>query len=198
MRALFERKDISICSHAALLRLEFETAEVEPWEDPDPEGKLGALFEACEAGDEAAVARLAPACRTYLENGTWGPEGDTCLHLACLYMHARVVELLLSAGANVNTPDENGSTALHDASASGSLEIVQRLLELGGQELLGRADGDGETALHCAARGGHTSIVAVLLRAGADVGVVNTFGQTALMLVDPADVDTARLLDAQA
>lgn len=110
-------------------------------------------------------------------------------------MHERIVELLLDAGANVHTPDENGSTCLHDASASGALRIVNRLLELA-PDLLSRSDSDGETALHCAARGGHTSVVAALLRAGADRSVQNGFGQTALMLVDPADVDTARLLDA--
>ena len=176
-------------------RLEFETAEAEPWEDPDASGKLGLLFEACEAGDEAQVQLLAPQCREYLENGMLGPDGDTCLHLACVYGHEAVFDTLLESGAKVDVSDENGSTCLHDASASGSLAMVTRLLELA-PGLLTRCDSDGETCLHCAARGGHTAVVAALLRAGVDTSVVNTFGQTALMLVDAEDVDTARLLAA--
>lgn len=176
-------------------RLEFETAEVEPWEDPDPSGKLGLLFQASEAGDEAQVQLLAPQCRTYLEDGVWGPEGDTCLHLACVYGHEAVFTTLLESGANVEVRDENGSTCLHDACASGSLAMVTRLLELA-PGLLAHCDSDGETCLHCAARGGHTGVVAALLRAGADRSVVNVFGQTALMLVDAEDVATARLLAA--
>ena len=176
-------------------RLEFETAEVEPWEDPDPSGKLGLLFQASEAGDEAQVQLLAPQCRTYLEDGVWGPEGDTCLHLACVYGHEAVFTTLLESGANVEVRDENGSTCLHDACASGSLAMVTLLLELA-PGLLAHCDSDGETCLHCAARGGHTGVVAALLRAGADRSVVNVFGQTALMLVDAEDVATARLLAA--
>ena len=159
-------------------RLEFETAEAEPWEDPD-----------------AQVQLLAPQCREYLENGVLGPDGDTCLHLACVYGHEDVFAALLASGAKADVPDENGSTCLHDACASGSLTMVTRLLELA-PGLLASCDSDGETCLHCAARGGHTAVVAALLRAGVDTSVVNIFGQTALMLVDAEDVATARLIAA--
>ena len=120
-------------------------------------------------------------------------QGDTCLHLACLYPNEAIFDVLLQAGADVKVADENGGTVLHDAAASGCLTIVERLLELA-PELVRRADRDEETPLHCAARGAHTAVVAALLRHGADKDVRNTFGQTALMLVDPIDVDTARVL----
>ena len=48
-----------------------------------------------------------------------GPEGDTLLHLACLYAHEECAQLLLANGADVTVVDEDCSTVLHDAAAGG-------------------------------------------------------------------------------
>ena len=50
---------------------------------------------------------------------TLGPEGDTLLHLACLYDSEACARLLLDHGACATVRDEDQSTSLHDASASG-------------------------------------------------------------------------------
>lgn len=167
----------------------------EEWEDPSPGGELGLLFEACESGDAAAAARLAPRCSPYLAAGATGPEGDTALHLACLYGHTDVARTLLEAGHGAAVLDDNGGTPLHDAAASGHLDIVQLLLQQPGV-VADAVDGDEETALHTAARGGHATVVAALLAAGWSRDLVNGFGQTAAMTVDATDTATARLLAA--
>lgn len=48
-----------------------------------------------------------------------GPEGDTLLHLSCLYAHEECAQLLLEHGADVTVVDEDCSTVLHDAAAGG-------------------------------------------------------------------------------
>ena len=49
-----------------------------------------------------------------------GPDGDTALHLACLYGHLGCARALLDAGADADIiNEEDGSTALHDAAAGG-------------------------------------------------------------------------------
>lgn len=50
---------------------------------------------------------------------TIGPEGDTLLHLACLYSHEECVKLLLEHNASVDVRDEDNSSVLHDSSAGG-------------------------------------------------------------------------------
>jgi len=165
------------------------------WTDPSAEqgGVLLRLFEAAAAGDADEVAELAPACRLWLADGVRGPDGDTALHVAALYGHADCFAALLEAGAQPCAKDSANSTVLHDASAGGSLAVVQRLLELV-PELVGSVDDDEETPLHCAARGGHSAVVSALLAAGAPRAALNVEGQTARDLVDDGDTETAQLL----
>lgn len=172
--------------------MEGEEVEIdETWVDPSPNGELGRLFAACEVGDVAAVAALAPACSEFIVSGRLGPEGDTPLHLAALYGHFDVVRVLLAAGASAGALDDNHGTALHDSAAGGYLDIVRVLLPLSAPDA---ADGDAETALHTAARGGHREVVALLLRSGFSPLLENAYGQKPLDVVDPADAATARLL----
>ncbi|GKA33842.1 ankyrin repeat-containing protein [Tanacetum coccineum] len=55
-------------------------------------------------------------------------DGDTALHLTCLYGHLSCVQLLLEMGASVEAKDEDGGVPLHDACAGGFMEIVQLLV----------------------------------------------------------------------
>lgn len=175
----------------------FELAGAEdeeaPWEDPSPDGALGALFESCLAGDAAEVAARAAGLAPELLNAL-GPEGDTCLHAAALYGHEGCVEALLAAGADASVGDERHGSPLHDAAAGGYLAVCRRLLA-SRPGLVAAVDDDGETALHCAARGGWPEVVACLLEAGCDRGVVSGEGRTALQCVDlEEDAETAAAL----
>lgn len=51
--------------------------------------------------------------------------------IACYRGHFRITQYLLSLGANVNRKSVKGNTALHDCAESGSLDILQLLIERG-------------------------------------------------------------------
>ncbi|EOY07974.1 Ankyrin repeat family protein isoform 3, partial [Theobroma cacao] len=85
--------------------------------------------------DLAAAAQLGDldALRLALDNLNGSidepvEDGDTALHLACLYGYLPCVQLLLERGANFEAKDEDGAVPLHDACAGGFIEIVQLLL----------------------------------------------------------------------
>lgn len=62
-----------------------------------------------------------------------GPDGDTALHLACLYGHKACVDALVAAGCKLDPVNsEDGTSPLHDAAAGGYLDIVTLLLDKAG------------------------------------------------------------------
>ena len=60
-----------------------------------------------------------------------GPEGDTLLHLACLYGHQGCADMLLDHGASVAVRDDEDSTVLHDACATGCARTRAMLQDYG-------------------------------------------------------------------
>lgn len=123
-----------------------------------------ALHAAAAAGQDYAALLLlqhgVPA-----DAATTG-EGDTALHITTLHSHASIVQLLISAGADVDAPDADGCTALHIAAEAGDTHIVRLLLDAGADA--DAADGGGETPLHLASEQGHLHVVQQLLVHGAN------------------------------
>ena len=77
------------------------------------------------------------------------------------------VNILIQAGGDVNEQTEYyGSTTLHAASENGHVEVVERLIQAGGE--LNRGDKWGDTPLHNASMYGHVEVITALLAAGAD------------------------------
>jgi len=90
-----------------------------------------------------------------------------------------MITALLEAGADVNSRDEYGSTALARASWRGNKDLVKLLLEQPAIKL-DQTNVDGDTALMSAAERGHAEIVEMLLTAGATATITNKAGETAI------------------
>ena len=96
----------------------------------------------------------------------------------------RQVQKLLSVGINPNMQDENGMTALMQASASGQYDVVRRLLKADVNQNM--QDKDGWTALMCAMRGEKGDIVQLLMLSGADFRLQDKKGWTAFAFISDA------------
>lgn len=129
-------------------------------------------------------------------------DGDTALHLACLYGHFSCVQLLLERGAAIEAKDEDGAIPLHDACAGGYVEIAQLLLNTANdperiKRMLESVDAEGDTPLHHAARGEHADMIRLLLSLGASPTLANTYGKTPVELAEP-DTEARSILEAAA
>ncbi|WP_353274125.1 ankyrin repeat domain-containing protein [Wolbachia endosymbiont (group A) of Ennomos erosarius] len=102
----------------------------------------------------------------------------TLLHIAAANVLAKVTELLIKKGADVNKANQYGWAPLHCAAADGRTEIVKALIEKGA--IVNAAGEDKWTPLHHAAVEGHTEIVKTLIEKGANVSAVNQNGSTPL------------------
>ncbi|MEK7864011.1 MAG: ankyrin repeat domain-containing protein, partial [Chloroflexota bacterium] len=112
--------------------------------------------------------------RTLLDQGvdieTRNPsDGWTPLFWAAVRDNAPAVKLLASRGANMETRDRRGLTALMHASRWGHKEGVVALLDAGAN--IEAVDGNGWSALMWTAFKGQTEMVAFLLDRGADLDV---------------------------
>lgn len=155
------------------------------------------VLQAAEAGDAAAMGAALDAAEFGVD--TAGEDGDTAMHMGCLYGHLNVVEECLRRGACVNARDEENSTPLHDACAGGHDAIARRLLDSGADP--SAVDDDGDSPLHLASNGGHSHVVRLLMeRLGESVqsnlGMANKNGETPTDLAeDPALVSMLRICD---
>ena len=100
---------------------------------------------------------------------------------------------LLQQKVNVNTPESDGTTALHWAVQRDDADLVDRLIKAGAN--VNAKNNYGSTPMSEAAINGNVGILDRLLKSGADVESPNADGQTALMVVArTANVDAAKLL----
>ncbi len=100
--------------------------------------------------------------------------GDTALMIAAWLSDTSTAIALIDKGAEINRP---GWTALHYAAASGSVEIIRRLLEE--SAYIDAESPNGTTPLMMAARGGRRDALTLLLEEGADPVLRNERGMTA-------------------
>ncbi|MEM6868529.1 MAG: ankyrin repeat domain-containing protein, partial [Cyanobacteria bacterium P01_C01_bin.121] len=121
------------------------------------------LIRACIKGDRDLVASL-------LATGTspdsrW--QSSTGLMWAAMENHPDVVELLLTAGADIDLRNDAGYTALMYAAESDRHNMVADLLDRGA-DITG-CNAYQETVLMMMARHGQTDMVEQLIALGADV-----------------------------
>jgi ankyrin repeat protein len=171
--------------------------------DQDPpraEGGFTPLLYAVLAGDPQIVRVLLAAGA---DADDTAPDGVSALMLALIKRHEETALLLLDAGADPG-PDEAGFTALHLASATGSLAVADALLARGAdpnarlerpQRLTnsfeigvftspgsGRLTQIGSTPFLVAAKSADARMMRLLADAGADPHLTTDDGTTALML----------------
>jgi ankyrin repeat protein len=92
--------------------------------------------------------------------------------------HQPIIDLLFTAGINVNAEDERGRTALIASALARDWKTVDRLMKAGAK--VDHADQTGLTPLMAAAMGGHLPTVQEMLSRGADPAVADQGGHTAL------------------
>eukprot|EP00232_Nephroselmis_pyriformis_P019070 CAMPEP_0182901328 /NCGR_PEP_ID=MMETSP0034_2-20130328/29571_1 /TAXON_ID=156128 /ORGANISM="Nephroselmis pyriformis, Strain CCMP717" /LENGTH=252 /DNA_ID=CAMNT_0025035729 /DNA_START=181 /DNA_END=935 /DNA_ORIENTATION=+ len=150
------------------------------------------LRRAAVRGDLKEVSRLLDMYRVSPDEP--GEDGNSALHLACLWSRDTIVQVLLAKGASAGARNRNRSTPLHGAAFSGCERAISSLVAAGAE--VSAADMFGDTPLHEACRRGHTGVVERLLAAGARTDVTNSGGHTPYYAVPAmgAHADKTRLL----
>ena len=119
-----------------------------------------------------------------------GYECCSALSHAVVGNHADVVQVLIDAGADIETQEKKGRSPLHKASSSGALNVVKVLVEAGADVCV--TDNLGRTCVALASHLGHTETVRYL--AGlkeVDLEHADSTGRTALshaVVANHADV----------
>ncbi len=143
------------------------------------------VFEAAATGKMmhliSNLARKPELVNAYSEDG-FQPLG-----LAAYFGHKDVVEYLIKAGAEVNSPSRNslGVVPLQSAVAGGHLEITCLLLDAGASPNV--RERGGYTPLHIAAQNGDVEIVRALLYGGADLEAISEHNEQPLDLALKAE-----------
>ncbi|XP_059643503.1 uncharacterized protein LOC132285337 [Cornus florida] len=110
--------------------------------------------------------------------------GRTLLHHAILCGNTSAINVLLNCGADIESPIKTSGTIefrpIHMAARLGFSTILQCLIDFG-CDLNSRTD-TGETALMICAKYKREECLTVLTRAGADFGLVNVAGQSAISI----------------
>ncbi len=100
--------------------------------------------------------------------------------LFSIQKHVTITKALITAGADVNSADRDGVTALMKAVQKGNVKIVKLLLSSGAKTET--RDNFDETALAYAVILGRTDILKALITGGANVNMVRYDGNTILVL----------------
>ena len=101
--------------------------------------------------------------------------------------------LVVEYGADVMAQDNDGSTALHQASSNGHVDLAQFLVEHGVDAMA--QDKEGATPLHRASQYGHVDLTRFLIEHGADVTAQDKDGSTPLDMASfNGHVDLVRFL----
>lgn len=116
------------------------------------------------------VTTVAPAARADARLADAARAGDVA-----------AVRSLIEQGVDVNTPDGDGSTALHWAAHNGDPGMTQMLLEAGASVKAVTRIG-AMSPLFMAARHGSPAVVDLLLEAGSGASEANANGTTVLMM----------------
>jgi ankyrin repeat protein len=184
---LFDREKPTFSHWIQIRRMD----DTYPWRD-NSLGTAAPMYYAAFFGFPHVIKKLIREHPEHI-NLRGGPLG-MALHAASRRNHLKVVQTLLTHGADVNGRGRWRRTPLLFASECGHLEVVQWLLEHGAY-VNAKAKVDDWTSLHQAASDGHFEIVRTLLKNNADTNARNYSGRTPLHEASGnGHVDIVRLL----
>jgi uncharacterized protein len=155
----------------------------------DP-SKTHGLFIAVKDGSLKAAEALIAWPKTQVE---WrSPKDESPLMLASLKGHKEIVRKLIARDAHVSKP---GWAPLHYAATGGHVEIMQILLDE--HAFIDAESPNKSTPLMMAAKYGSPAAVKLLLEAGADPGLRNELGLSAVEFAQQANRrDAAEMIAA--
>ena len=140
------------------------------------------LLESCYLGDELKVRDLIAGGKADVDFADKSSE----MHLfrpllaAAAMGHPGVVAALCSAGANIDSIDSNGFSALHHAAEGGHVDAIKQLILYGADMNIKTHGGQGATPLMLGTKS--LKAVRTLLEAGADPNLATCDGATALSI----------------
>ena len=149
-----------------------------------PPGSIEKLFDLVETGNDAGLTQL---LETYdclsIVNGDTDVFEKSPLYRASEYDHDNVVQVLLDHGADIETSNWHGYTALHVTSLGGYKFVVQLLLDHGAD--IEAVNNYGNTPLHISILSSKfdIGIIKTLLDYGADINARNKMSKTLLHIV---------------
>lgn len=151
-----------------------------------------AFSEAVAWGDPKVVSLFLDAG---MDADTRNKSGDVAIITAAKMGHEKVLSLLLEYGADPDAVERNDWTALmyaavnHDHDPQKVMALIEAGANINWQDKM-----DGRTALMEASVNGHLNVVKLLLKGGADIGLKDTKGNTALDLAK--QMKWKRIIDA--
>ncbi|KAI5729335.1 hypothetical protein M8J76_001451 [Diaphorina citri] len=111
-----------------------------------------------------------------------------CVFLAaCASSDKEEVLNLLKSGADINTANVDGLTALHQACIDNNLDMVEFLVE--NHADVNRGDNEGWTPLHATASCGFLSIAKYLIEHSANVAACNNDGELAIDIAESDEME---------
>ncbi|KAI9724185.1 MAG: Glycerophosphocholine phosphodiesterase [Chrysothrix sp. TS-e1954] len=164
---------------------DYENFDQIKWKDTDGNTPVHlAVFGGHVKSTRTLLERLSPAehLKWADSNARQPLRSTSLLTIATKANFTSIVKLLIEAGANVNSQDEQGETALHHAASLGSAKCSEALINTPGWNKIDLNIQDftfGWTALTTASADGHLPVAEVLVAAGANVGKIDYSGWTA-------------------
>lgn len=133
-----------------------------------------------DTGSAEVIARYIQSGQTLEAQDNWG---QTALLWAIWYGKDDAVRQLLKAGANPNTLDQRGVSALLQFMRGGKFELAALWLDSGGDIDLLIEETDSQTVLHNCVMYNETACVRFLLENGADFTIEDNYGYSVLKRV---------------
>lgn len=152
----------------------------------DANGKpLPPLCAASKRGDVATVKRL---LASEIDPNAFDTEGRTPLQYAASSGKIEVVRALLAGGANVRANSPDGYSVLHAVAVGREVQIAQLLLAAGADVNARTTSNTTPLMASVCSPYSDSKMSLTLIRAGADVNIVSSDGETALSCATAHDV----------